>query len=193
MFGGIFLNSSKNKKYSPKKSTSGKYKWVVTILIWTIIISASVSFFSDLLLRSVNILVAFIMLIIIILIGIFFDMIGVAVTAADEVPFHSMASKKIPGAKIAIKLIRNADKVSNFCNDVIGDVCGIISGSIGALIAARILRTGEHLSMLNAFIGAFIAALTISGKALGKNFAITNSNTIIYDVSKFIYIFKKER
>lgn len=181
-----------NKKYS-KKNTKRRYKWVVTILIWTIIISGSVSFFSDLLLRSVNILVAFIMLIIIILIGIFFDIIGVAVTAAQEIPFHSMASKKMPGAKIAIKLIRNADKVSNFCNDVIGDVCGIVSGSIGTLITSKILHTEGYISILNAFIGALIAALTIAGKALGKNFAIVSSNAIVLNVSKFIYIFKKDR
>ena len=125
--------------------------------------------------------------------GIFFDIIGVAVTAASEVPFHSMASKKIPGAKISIKLVRNADKVSNFCNDVIGDVCGIVSGSIGAFIASKILHDIGYISIFDALIGSLIAALTVAGKALGKNFAIVNSNAIIFNVSKIIYIFKKDR
>ena len=35
--------------------------------------------------------------------------------------------------------IRNAGRVSSFCNDVIGDICGVISGSAAAVISARVL------------------------------------------------------
>lgn len=180
----------KKIKNNPKKNNKVQYRWILIILVCAIMISGSASLLSDMLLRNVNTLVAFIILIIIIIIGVLFDIIGVAVTAADEMPFHSMASKKLHGAKIAINLIRNADKVSNFCNDVIGDVCGIISGSVGTIIASKIILSG-HISILNASIGALIAASTISGKAIGKNFAITNSNNIIFQVSKIIYFFKK--
>lgn len=165
------------------------------ILVWTIMISGTVSFFSDLLLRNVNILVAFVILIFIIFIGIAFDIIGVAVTAGQEMPFHAMASKKIKGAKIAINMIRNADKVSSFCNDVIGDVCGIVSGSVGAIICAKIVFQGPRIKnvLSTAIIGALIASLTVAGKAVGKNYAINNSNEIIFKVSKIIYILKKDR
>ena len=44
--------------------------------------------------------------------GIVFDMIGVAVTAADPRPFHSMAAHKEKGAKEALVLLRNARQVS---------------------------------------------------------------------------------
>ena len=63
------------------------------------------------------------MLIIVIAIGIMFDLIGVAVTVGNEEDFHAQASKKIKGAKTSIKMIRNSAKVSNFCADVIGDIC----------------------------------------------------------------------
>ncbi|MBC2396567.1 hypothetical protein [Clostridium tetanomorphum] len=167
----------------------------MTIVLWTILISGSVNLLSNALLRNVNILVAFIILIFIIFIGIIFDIIGVAVTAADETPFHARAAKKIPGAKIAVKLIRNADKVSNFCNDVVGDVSGIVSGSVGTLIVSKIIITFSNTSVtiVTAIIGALIAAATIGGKALGKSFAMNESEVIIDKVSRLIYLIKKER
>lgn len=188
----IVKSSNKEKKQSKKNSNT---RWIVTIIIWTILISGGVSLLSDMLLRNVNILVAFIILIFIISIGIIFDIIGVAVTAAEERPFHSRASKKVPGAKIAVKLIRNADKVSNFCNDVVGDVCGIISGTTGAVIVAKIMKQTNNLNATlgTAIIGSLIAALTIGGKAWGKSFAIKQSEIIIDKVSRVIYIVKKER
>ena len=62
------------------------------------------------------------MLILVIALGILFDIIGVAVTVADEKEFHAMATKKVKGSKCAIKLIRNSAKVANICADVIGDL-----------------------------------------------------------------------
>lgn len=189
-------NDKDKYKVNIKKDNSKiQKKWLFTIVIWTIIISSSITILSDSLLRSVDLLVAFIILILIIIIGIVFDIIGVAVTAADETPFHAMASKKIPGAKISIKMIKNADKASSFCNDVVGDVCGIISGSVGTIILAKvILLLGKiNVTIIGALIGALIAATTVGGKAIGKNFAIKNSNKIVYDVSKVIYFFKKDR
>ncbi|AAO36123.1 hypothetical protein K144313037_13870 [Clostridium tetani] len=188
----IVKSNNKEKKNGKKNSNS---KWIVTIIFWTILISGGVSLLSDMLLRNVNILVAFIILIFIISIGIIFDIIGVAVTAAEERPFHSKASKKVPGAKIAVKLIRNADKVSNFCNDVVGDVCGIISGTTGAVIVSKIIKqtAGLNVTLTTAIIGSLIAALTIGGKAWGKSFAIKQSEIIIDKVSRIIYIVKKER
>ncbi|BFN04884.1 hypothetical protein [Clostridium tetani] len=188
----IVKSNNKEKKNGKKNSNS---KWIVTIIFWTILISGGVSLLSDMLLRNVNILVAFIILIFIISIGIIFDIIGVAVTAAKERPFHSKASKKVPGAKIAVKLIRNADKVSNFCNDVVGDVCGIISGTTGAVIVSKIIKqtAGLNVTLTTAIIGSLIAALTIGGKAWGKSFAIKQSEIIIDKVSRIIYIVKKER
>lgn len=191
----------KNKTLSKKRKKKVKKKnkfWILKIIFWTIVLSGGISFISNLTLPKVNIILASIILIAIIIFGIIFDVVGVAVTAANEVPFHAMAAKKINGAKIAVILIRNADKVSNFCNDVIGDVCGVISGAIGATILAKISNnltnySEIHVLILGSIIGAIIAAITVGGKAIGKTIAMKKSNDIIFMVSKIIYIIKKER
>ena len=61
-----------------------------------------------------------------------FDIIGVAVTAAREEPFHAMAVDRVSGAQQAIRLVRHADKVATFTNDMIGDVAGTLSGAVAA-------------------------------------------------------------
>lgn len=175
------------------KTKRNNLKWIINITIGTIIICGNVTLLSDALLKKVNMIVAFIILIVIVFIGIFFDMLGIAVTAAGETSFHAMAAKKINEAKIAVYLIRNADKVSNFCNDVIGDICGIVSGSVGVLISQKIsvLNDNYNMTVISAFIGATIASVTIAGKAVGKIIAINNCDLIIYKVSKILYYFKR--
>jgi CBS domain containing-hemolysin-like protein len=181
---------SRSKSNSKKSNT----KWLFKIICLSIVICGSISLLSDVLLKKVNILVAFIILIFIIFTGIVFDIIGVAVTAASETPFHAMASKKIKGAKTAIKLIKNADKTSSICNDVVGDVCGIVSGSMGILIVNKIhLLFSLNESVVSIIIGVMIGAFTIGGKSLGKNIAINRSNEILFKVCKIIYFFKKDR
>lgn len=196
----LYMKVNKNylvdKKISKKRNTKGKNNlWIIKIILWTIIISGSISFLSNIYLTHVNLILALVLLIIIILIGIIFDIIGIAVASAKEVPFHAMAAKKIPSASIAIKMIKNAEKVSNFCNDVIGDVCGIISGTIGALILAKVSLhfNSVNVTIISAGIGAIIAAATVGGKALGKGIAINNSNDIIDKVSHIVYFFVKDR
>ena len=131
-------------------------------------------------------------MIIVILIGVVFDMIGIAVTVADLKVFHSMSSKKIRSAKMAIKLINNAPKVSSICNDVIGDICGIISGSGGATIALILaLELGVNSIVPSLIITALIASLTIGGKALGKGIAVMKANLIIDKFSKILCILIK--
>ena len=121
-----------------------------------------------------------------VLLGVVFDMIGVAVTASDEKPIHSMNARKVRGADVATVFKKNADKVSSFCNDVVGDVCGIISGSAGVVIAASLTKIIKIEPLYISLIGtALIAALTIGGKALGKGIAIKNSNNILFTLKTY--------
>ena len=126
------------------------------------------------------------------LLGIIFDIIGVAVTSADEKPFHSMAARKVPGALEAIRLLRNAERVSSICNDVVGDICGVVSGSASATIAAQILASFEFSwpRIVSLAMSALVAALTVGGKAIGKTFAINSCTTIVHSVGKVIYTFR---
>ena len=169
------------------------YKWIVQITIIAFLISVLFSNLTELLLPKTNIIISILILIIFILIGVIFDMIGVAVQASNEAPFHSMNSRKVKGADVAVKFKKNADKTSTFCNDVIGDICGIISGSAGSIIAIKVansLNVNEFVVIL--IVTGFISALTIGGKAMGKTIAVNRSNYILYDFSKLISNFKKK-
>lgn len=132
------------------------------------------------------------MLLMIVIIGIIFDIIGTAVTAATEAPFHAMGADKIKGSRQAIFLIRNADQVANFCNDVIGDIAGTLSGALIAGIVLQFVRNHDFLSLdlFNATAIAFLAAITVLGKAMGKSLAITNAHEIVFTVGKILSVFK---
>lgn len=127
------------------------------------------------------------------LFGIFFDIIGVAVTVANEHEFHAKATKKVKGSKDSIYLIRNAPKVANICADVIGDICGVLSGAISALISMKFTEQFDLNFDLQFLFSALVAALTVGGKALGKNIANNNSTKIVHAVGMFFNKFKNKR
>lgn len=178
----------KTKKKSQKKS--GNLRWIVTIFFVTIIVSSAISFLSSTILDGVGLTVAFVVLMIIVMFGILFDIIGVAMISASEKPFHSMASKKIPGAVEALALLRNAEKVSSICNDVVGDVCGVVSGSASAIIAVKAFSSISSNTVSQLIMSATVAGVTIAGKAIGKNLAMRKSTQIVHIVSKAIYFIK---
>lgn len=180
---------SKSDPNAAKKQKNAMIKWVVTIFLITIVISGMISLISDELMDRSGIAVAFVILLAIVLVGILFDIIGVAVTSADETPFHAMASRKVMGAKEAIRLLRKAERVSSICNDVVGDICGVVSGSASAAIAVQIIDNFE-LSwprVISLLMSALVAGLTVGGKAIGKTFAVNSSTAIVFFVGKTIY------
>ena len=192
---------SKTDPAAAKKERNKTIRWVVTIFLVTIFVSGIISLLSDFVMSVSGIVVAFVILLVIILVGIVFDIIGVAVTSADEKPFHSMAARKVPGAQDAIKLLRNAERVSSICNDVVGDICGVVSGSASATIAAQILSNFElsSASLVPLVLSSLVAALTVGGKAVGKGIAVSSCTDIVYHAGQVIYavthvkdIFKKK-
>ena len=183
---------SKSDPSAAKKERNKTIRWVVTIFFTTILISGTISFLSDELMSRSGMVVAFLILLFIVLIGILFDIIGVAVTSADEKPFHSMAARKVPGAQEAIRLLRNAERVSSICNDVIGDICGVVSGSASATISAQILAKFEFSwpMVVSLVMSALVAGLTVGGKAVGKTFAMNSCTTIVHTAGKLIYFLR---
>lgn len=187
----------KYSKKASKKPVKNKrlvdYKWIITVTILAFSISLVFSFFSETTIPNANSIIATIVILSFIGIGILFDMIGIAITVADIKTFNSMATKQVRGAKLAVKLIKNNEKASSFCNDVIGDICGIISGSAGVALS-NIVATSLNLNLfiVSLFITAIIAALTIGGKAIGKATAINKSTLILFQFSKMIsYFYRK--
>ena len=106
-------------------------------------------------------------------------------TAADPKPFHSMAAHKEKGGREAIRLLQNANQVSSVCNDVVGDICGIVSGSTAAVIVTqRDLSTTSVLISIG--VTALISGITIGGKALGKSMAINDCTKVVYRVARIM-------
>lgn len=171
-----------------KRQRQKTTRWVISIFLITIVISGSISFLSDSIMSSSGMITAFLILLLIVAVGIVFDIIGVAVTSADEKPFHSMASRKVPGAQEAIRLLRNAGQVSSICNDVVGDICGVVSGSASAVIAVQILNrfSFDWPQMASLMMSALVAGLTVGGKALGKAIAIQSCTEIVHQVGRLI-------
>ena len=180
---------SKTDPAALKRERQKAARWVVTIFLVTIVVSGTISLLSDIVMASSTVLVAFLILLAIILIGIVFDIIGMAVATADEKPFHSMAARKVPGAQEAIALLRNAERVSSICNDVVGDICGVVSGSASATIAAQILSNFEFTwpQIVSLGMSALAAGLTVGGKAIGKSFAVNSCTAIVHTVAKLIH------
>ena len=185
------LKSIKKELNKKKKELVDK-NWIFKIVIMTFLISLTFSILSEITIQKVNIVFGILILILFIGIGILFDIIGVAITSSDEAPFHSMNSRKVKGADIAVLLKQNADKMSSFCNDVVGDICGIVSGTASSIIALSISNTFSIDSFITVLlVTAIVASITIGGKAIGKSFAINKSNYILYEVSKLISKFYK--
>ena len=170
------------------------YNWIIKIVVIAFLISLLFSTVSESAIPNLNIYFSILLALFFIFIGVIFDMIGVAITTADIAVFNSMASKKRKGAKTAILLKKNADKVSTFCNDVIGDICGIISGSTGAVISINISNNFNTNQIITTIIVmSIISSITIGGKAIEKTYAINNGNKIIYRFACIISLFRKDR
>lgn len=182
------------KKQDKKKNNKPNTKWLLTITTISFLISFCLSAISELIIPNTFIGISIFLVLIFILIGVIFDIIGLAVATADEKIFHSMATKKVKGAKKAISLINQKDKVSSFLNDVIGDICGVISGSCGLAISIKLAPIiGINKVLVTIIITSIISALTIGGKAFGKTIAINKCNEIVFEFSKLLSIFSKNK
>lgn len=188
-FKNLLVQTEKKEKI---KKEHVDVKWIIRIVVIAFVISFTLSCVSQFTIPKLSIFWGIIITLLFVLIGIIFDVIGVAVTSADEKVFHSMNARQVKGAKVAVKFKKNADKVASFCNDVIGDICGIISGAAATTIATGIaINLNIELLFVSLTVAAIVASLTIGGKAIGKSFAMNKSDIILYEFAKFISIFYK--
>lgn len=179
-----------NKKENKKDHSN--MRWVIQSFVITFILSVVFSYISTNGVSNLSIVPAILILVFVIFLGIIFDIIGVAVTVADEHEFHAKATKKVEGSKDSIRLIKNAPKVANICADVIGDICGVLSGAISALIAIKISTELKMPFDVQFILSALVSALTVSGKAIGKDIANKNSTVIVHKVGIIINKFSKK-
>ena len=178
------------KPSNPKtgKKEHNHYRWALTAFVMAVALSGLLSLSSEAILENAGLLLALLILALFIGLGILFDIIGVAVTAADPRPFHSMAAHKEKGGREAIRLLQNANQVSSVCNDVVGDICGIVSGSTAAVIVTQLQRDLSTTSVLISIgVTALISGITIGGKALGKSVAINDCTKVVYRVARIMH------
>ena len=172
-----------------KKKTN--VKWLIKIILISVAASVVFTLASTEILGRAGYIISFTILAAFIIVGIAFDVIGIAVTAASEAPFHSMATRRQRGATESLRLIRNANKVTCYCNDVIGDVTGIVSGTTAALIAARLMDgLGTKSLLFPVLIAAVVTGLTVGGKAIGKTLAFNKSTQVVLGVGKLLNILR---
>ena len=176
-----------------EKTKQEKRQWGVTVVILSFVLSVVMSVLTSLFVDSAGLLVALVALIVLISIGVITDVIGTAVTSADEQPFIAMASKRIWGAKQALQLIRKAERVSSLLNDVVGDIVGVVSGSAGSVIALHLASMGLPTAAASVLIAAFTSSFMIGGKAAGKSIAIENSASIVLFVGKAMALFENKK
>jgi len=178
-----------------KYSFSSSMKWSVFISAATFVLACLFSIVSTVLLEGVVWGVGMLIVILLVLNGIVFDMLGLAAAAASETPFHAMASEKVAGARHAIAIVRNADRFSNFCNDVIGDISGVISGAASAAVVLKLMaplsEAGALQTAVSVVFTAVVSALTVGGKALGKSFAIHRCTEIVLMIGKLFYLLER--
>lgn len=167
---------------------------LLLVLTGTFAVTLSFAFVSESFVRQLNaaaLVIGF--LVIIIAVNIAFDTVGTAATAASEAPLNAMAARKVTGAQEALMLVKNADKVANFANDVIGDIAGTVAGALGISFMAQVaLRNPDVKGLwLNILVTAVIASVTVTGKAMGKRLAVTQPNRVVFFTGRVIAGFNR--
>ena len=186
----------KSPKDDKKKKSSKKKRnvWWIKATVISLVLSAFFSYLSEIVSNAEQIVVVIVLLAFLILSGILFDAIGVAVTSCDTTPIISMASRKVYGAKTALWLTKNSDTVSSVCNDIVGDIFSIISGACSAALVVKITMSLEQTwqIVLSIAVSAIVSAMTIGGKAFMKKIAISNSKDFVMFVARVLAIFNKD-
>lgn len=186
------MEKDNSKKKKQKNVFTEYFRWPLIVLAVSLFLSFSFSFLSELTLNDASLVIAIIVILVFMLISIITDAVGVAITAAVEIPFRAMAAKKVKGAKESIILINNADKVASIVADILGDICGILSGAAGAVVTTKLIsgiNDELHVIIIASIVSAVIAGVIIFGKAMGKRIALDNCDRIVLMLGKIVYVF----
>ena len=184
-------SNPKNEKKSQSKFVKN-FRWPLIVLVLSFCLSMAFGILSEVALNEASIIISIVVIVVFLIIAIITDMIGMAVASCDEKNFRAMAAKKVRGAKEAIILQNNADRVSSIFADILGDICGILSGAAGATVTTALIR--ENMSefmgiVVASLVSATIAALLIFGKALMKKYSLNHSDQIILIIGKIMSFF----
>lgn len=187
------VNPAKKEINNKKHKSNKRNIWAIKITIITLCLSLIFTFITEITASRTNVIIAMVLLVLLITINILFDGIGIAAASCELAPLLSMSARKIPGANIAVMLVKNAEKVSNICADVIGDICGIVSGAAAITIIIKLVGDSPNASIYNILLSSIVAAFTVGGKAAIKRVSIKNSKELILFASRIIGVFYKPK
>lgn len=153
-------------------------RWAFKTLILSIFLSIVFSVVSQSLFPNLSIFLSLFIIAFFIVISVIFDMISVAVTSIKLEQIEKYSKQK--GYQTAIKLCQNTEKISSFCGDVVGDICGILSGAGGvSLVLNMHLQDESVYFIVTCVVSALIAGLTIFGKAVMKGYSVDKCENVV--------------
>ncbi len=160
-------------------------QWSVKIFILSMALSIIFSVISQSMFPNLPIFLSLFVIMFFIILSVIFDMIGIAVASLDIKKLERYKNEK--GYTSAVKLCKNTDKVSSFCGDVVGDICGILSGAGGvSLVVNMHLYNSNLYFIVTCLVSSFIAGLTIFGKAIMKGYAVEHCDIVVMKISKIL-------
>ena len=193
--GGQPKEPEQKPKKKKDKQKSGPRLWPLKAFLLTVLLSAVFNIISSLIMTNAGIAVIIILIVVLVILGVLFDMVGMAVASCEEKPFFSMAARKVKGAKISLKLIKNSDIVGSICSDIIGDICNIISGAASATLVLIITLRSDSLvtGVVSVAVTAVLAAITVGMKAVCKKIAVAKRVEIVSGVGKILSLFSRTK
>ncbi|MBQ2714332.1 MAG: DUF21 domain-containing protein [Clostridia bacterium] len=179
------------ERFEKKSKKQNQKIWGIKVTVLTFLLTVVFTFLSDIAVGNSTLVVAILIVLLLVVVNILFDAVAIAVTSCDVAPLSAMSARKVPGSKTALNLVKNANKVSSICADVIGDICGIVSGACGIVIVSKIMEatTTFSESLLTVLVSSVVAAMTVGGKAFCKKLAMTHSKELVMFTAKILSFF----
>ena len=152
-------------------------KWAFKVFVLSISLSIIFSLFSQSLLPSLSPFFSIFVIVFFVFVSVIFDMIAVAFTSINKEQLEKYKNEN--GYVMAVKLCERADKVASFGGDVVGDICGILSGAGGVSLVVNMNIQDANLNLLvTCLVSSLIAGITIFCKAIIKTYALQNCEQI---------------
>lgn len=152
-------------------------KWAFKVFILSISLSIIFSLVSQSLLPSLSPFFSIFVIVFFVFVSVIFDMVAVAFTSINKEQLDKFKNEN--GYVMAVKLCERADKVASFGGDVVGDICGILSGAGGVSLVVNMNIQDTNLNLLvTCLVSSLIAGITIFCKAIMKTYALQNCELI---------------
>ena len=172
-------------------------KWAFKVFVLSISLSIIFSLFSQSLLPSLSPFFSIFVIVFFVFVSVIFDMVAVAFTSINKEQLDKYKNEN--GYVMAVKLCERADKVASFGGDVVGDICGILSGAGGVSLVVNMNIQDANLNLLvTCLVSSLIAGITIFCKAIMKTYALQNCEQIaivtgVYLEASFFNRMRKKR